>query len=254
MAAYGNFAYYYDRFMDGIPYDEWADYLRNLLHNMGIRDGLVLELGCGTGQVTRRMKNFGYDMIGLDISEEMLEIAIGQETDSSILYIQQDMREFELFGTVRGVISICDSMNYITEPEDLVQVFRLVNNYLERGGCFIFDFHTEYYYRSELGCDTFVDNREDGSLIWENFYDEDEKINEYDITIYAKEQKDSYRRFSETHYQRSFTVEQMKNLAETAGMEFVAAYDAFTMEEPKQKSTRVYMIVKETFQEGKTYL
>ena len=106
---------------------------------------IILELGCGTGKVTRRLKACGYDMIGIDISEEMLEMAQNQEHDG-ILYLHQDMREFELFGTVAAVVSLCDSMNYITSEEDLLKVFRLVNNYLDPEGIFVFDFNKNRYY------------------------------------------------------------------------------------------------------------
>ena len=139
--AYQSFARVYDMFMNDVPYEEWADYIQSLLLEYGVEDGLVLELGCGTGSLTEILSARGYDMIGVDNSEEMLEIALDKKTESGqdILYLLQDMREFELYGTVRAVISICDSMNYITEETDLLEVFRLVNNYLDPGGVFIFD-------------------------------------------------------------------------------------------------------------------
>ena len=126
MDAYTSFAEVYDGFMDNIPYKEWADYVEDLLREQGIEDGLVLELGCGTGSLTELLAAKGYDMIGVDNSGDMLQIAMEkrEESGSDILYLLQDMREFELYGTVRAVVSICDSMNYITEYEDLVQVFR----------------------------------------------------------------------------------------------------------------------------------
>ena len=133
MDAYTSFASVYDTFMDNIPYGEWADYLISLLKEYGIEDGLVLDLGCGTGNMTELLATHGYDMIGVDNAEEMLEIAMEKRADSGhdILYLLQDMREFELYGTVKAVVSICDSINYITEEEDLQEVFRLVNNYLD---------------------------------------------------------------------------------------------------------------------------
>ena len=127
MSSYESFARVYDLFMDNIPYEEWCGYLTGLLEDQGIRDGLVLELGCGTGNMTRLLAGKGYDMIGVDNSVDMLEIAMEkkEEEGQDILYLLQDMREFELYGTVRAVVSVCDSMNYITEEEDLLEVFRL---------------------------------------------------------------------------------------------------------------------------------
>ena len=140
MEAYTSFARVYDTFMDNIPYEEWCEYLTGLMREYGVRDGLVLDLGCGTGNMTELLAKAGYDMIGADNAEEMLEIAMEKRDKSGhdILYLLQDMREFELYGTVRVVISVCDSVNYITEPEELQEVFRLVNNYLDPKGVFIF--------------------------------------------------------------------------------------------------------------------
>lgn len=140
MEAYTGFAEVYDLFMDNVPYEEWCAYLRSLLEEYQVNQGLVLELGCGTGKMTRLLAQAGYDMIGVDGSEEMLQIA--KETtwkeemppNTDILYLLQDMREFELYGTVRAVVSICDSLNYILKEEELLTVFRLVNNYLDPGG------------------------------------------------------------------------------------------------------------------------
>ena len=252
--VYGSFAYYYDRFMDNIPYDEWTAYLQALLMKQGVTDGLVLELGCGTGNMTGRLKACGYDMIGLDISEEMLEIAQNREDADGILYLNQDMREFELYGTVAAVVSVCDTMNYITEPEDLEEVFRLVNNYLDPGGCFIFDLKTRHYYRTVLAENVFAENRDDCSLIWENYYDDDNCLNEYDLTIYAEDGNGLYRRFEETHCQRAWSLDEVKAALAEAGMEFVTAYDAFTECPAREDSERIYVVAREKYQENKQYI
>ena len=211
MDAYTSFAAVYDTFMDNIPYEEWKSYLEELLKEYGVQDGLVLDLGCGTGTMTELLAADGYDMIGVDNSEEMLEIAREKQIKSGheILYLLQDMREFELYGTVGAVFSICDSLNYITEPEELKQVFRWVNNYLDPGGIFIFDFNTEYKYREVLGDQTIAESREDCSFIWDNYYYEEERINEYELNLFIREDAESetegdlYRRFRETHFQRA---------------------------------------------------
>ena len=144
MESYGKFAQVYDLFMDNVDYEAWADYLEECLKSEGIGNGLVAELGCGTGTMTGLLAQKGYDMIGVDNSEEMLAEAAEKKMESGqdILYLLQDMREFELYGTVQAVISVCDSLNYITDREELKQVFRLVNNYLDPGGIFLFDVNT----------------------------------------------------------------------------------------------------------------
>lgn len=351
MQAYTRFAEVYDTFMDNVPYEEWASYLIGLLKEYGVEDGVVLELGCGTGNLTRILADSGYDMIGIDNSYEMLEIARDREYEddyyddsleyeddnnyednidiqdkndmgvhsnyegmesnissikngdniflgvnndsysvqsfeedtvleldnndegyveeeesnlSRILYLEQDMREFELFGTVKAIVSICDSMNYITSEEDLLKVFTLANNYLDKDGMFIFDMNTEYKYKHILADNTIAENRDDCSFIWENYYDEKTQLNEYNVTIYVSatdeldEEKSNdgklYERFVETHYQKAYSIERVKELIIEAGLEFIAVYDAFTHNEPNETSERVYFIAKEKVQKGKKYL
>ncbi|MCD7716815.1 MAG: class I SAM-dependent methyltransferase [Lachnospiraceae bacterium] len=291
MASYENFARVYDLFMSDTPYDDWCDYLHGLLLKYGAADGLVLELGCGTGAMTQRLARLGYDMIGVDNSIDMLEIAREKQldfqndrSDADILYLLQDMREFELYGTVRAVVSICDSMNYITEEDDLLQVFRLVNNYLDPGGVFIFDLNTEYKYQKILADNVFAENREEGSFIWENWYEEETGLNEYDLTLYIKKnlhnvvpqdmadapqnsenaeadegnenadamrqsRDESYERYEETHIQRAWPVDRVCGLLEKAGLHLEAVYDAFTEDAPQPESERVYFVARET---GKT--
>ena len=248
MDAYTSFASVYDTFMDNIPYEEWAEYLVDLLKEYGIKDGLVLDLGCGTGNMTELLAASGYDMIGVDNAEEMLEIAMDKREKSGhdILYLLQDMREFELYGTVKAIVSICDSINYITEEEDLLEVFRLANNYLDPKGIFVFDFNTVYKYREVLGNQTIAEDREDCSFIWDNYYYEDEQINEYELSLFIKENdSDLYRKYQEMHYQRAYDLKTVKGLVEEAGLEFVIAYDAFTKNVPTSKSERVYVVARE---------
>lgn len=247
MEAYTGFAAVYDTFMDNIPYGEWCGYLKKLLSRYGTREGIVLELGCGTGSLTELLALEGYDMIGIDNSEEMLQIAMEKRMDSGkdILYLCQDMREFELYGTVAAVVSVCDCMNYILDPDDLTHVFRLVNNYLDPGGVFIFDLNTVYKYREIMGDSVIAEEREDCSFIWDNQYEEEERINIYDLSLFVREEEDLYRRYHETHYQRAYSLDEVKAAIAAAGMEFAAAYDAFTEQEPKADSERIYVIARE---------
>ena len=265
MEAYRSFAEVYDLFMDNVPYDLWRDHLVRLLRESGVTDGLVAELGCGTGKMTRRLAAAGYDMIGIDSSCDMLNIAMegrekhatesGQENatgsrdeskpEKQILYLCQDMREFELYGTVAAVVSVCDSMNYILTREDLIQVFSLVNNYLDPGGVFIFDMNTRYKYEQLLGDGVFAENRPQGSFIWENYFDEDSGVNQYDLTLYIRREDGCYERYEETHLQRCYETEQIRSALEAAGMEFVDVLDADTLEAPQESTQRIYVIARE---------
>lgn len=289
MEAYTSFAYVYDTFMDNVPYGEWARHIRKKLCEHGVTDGIVLDLGCGTGTMTERLAGYGYDMIGVDNSEEMLELAMEKKTESGydILYLLQDMRGFELYGTVRAVVSVCDSVNYITEPDELEEVFRLVNNYLDPKGIFLFDFNTVHKYRDVIGDSTIAEDRGVCSFIWDNRYYEKEQINEYDLTLFIAEDfnpmenayvsertADSedallseegagdledtmfseeeggengslYRRYTETHYQRGYTLAEIQELLERAGLVFIEAYDADTKETPNDTSERICVIARE---------
>ena len=289
MEAYTSFAYVYDTFMDNVPYGEWARHIREKLCEHGVTDGIVLDLGCGTGTMTERLAGYGYDMIGVDNSEEMLELAMEKKTESGydILYLLQDMRGFELYGTVRAVVSVCDSVNYITEPDELEEVFRLVNNYLDPKGIFLFDFNTVHKYRDVIGDSTIAEDRGVCSFIWDNRYYEKEQINEYDLTLFIAEDfnpmenayvsertADSedallseegagdledtmfseeeggengslYRRYTETHYQRGYTLAEIQELLERAVLVFIEAYDADTKETPNDMSERICVIARE---------
>ncbi|MCR5836157.1 MAG: class I SAM-dependent methyltransferase [Lachnospiraceae bacterium] len=285
MESYTSFAKVYDMFMDNIDYESWGTYLIELLKEYGVKDGIVADLGCGTGNITTILSRAGYDMIGIDNSAEMLAIAMDKEksggqyndeladviadeeelNDNSaeeiaddsydnsvdesedkreVLYLLQDMREFELYGTVAAVVSICDSINYITDYDDLVTVFKLVNNYLDPGGVFIFDLSTKSKFE-QIGESVIAEDREESSFIWDNYYYEDECINEYQLSIFIKGEDGRYDKFSETHYQRAYSLEEVKSALTEAGLEFVAAYEAFTHEDVKEENERIYVIARE---------
>ena len=274
--AYSDFAEVYDELMDNTPYEEWCETLVQFIEKYGIskpvrgqkadrqeeesggksegmadllaseRD-LVLDMGCGTGTLTELLYGKGYDMIGVDNAPSMLEIAMAkrESSGSEILYLWQDMRELELYSTVGTVVSVCDSVNYILEEDELLEVFRRVNNYLYPGGLFIFDFNTDYKYREMIGDTTIAENRENCSFIWENFYDEEQALNEYDVTVFVQEDGELFRRFTETHVQRGYSVEQMKRLVTAAGLEILEIQDADTYGAVTEESERVYVLARE---------
>lgn len=291
MEAYTDFAQVYDELMDDTPYEEWCVFLIDLFRKYGVDDisgekgkreremdrnlsqerNSVLDLGCGTGTLTELLARKGYDMIGVDNAQEMLQIAMEKRERSGldILYLLQDMREFELYGTVGAVISVCDSLNYLLEEDDILQTFRLVNNYLYPQGIFIFDFNTVYKYAIVIGDATIAENREDCSFIWENYYHEEQEINEYDLTIFVSGERGKtkavgteedgmergepvgdlqrerwFRRFQEVHYQRGYRLEQIRELLARAGLDFVEALDADTHRGVTAESERVYVVAR----------
>ena len=257
---YGDFAAVYDRFMDDTPYEKWCGLLEGLMQKYGVsrpkRDAedpleaeknMVVDLGCGTGTLAELLYGRGYDLIGVDNSGAMLSIAMEKRgrSGSGILYLLQDMRELELYSTVGTIFSVCDSLNYILEEGELLKVFSLVNNYLYPGGIFVFDFNTVYKYRDVIGDTVIAENREDCSFIWENFYDPVEELNEYDVTVFVREKGEFFRKFTETHFQRGYTPDQVRNLVEKAGMTLVEMFDADTGGEVSHASERVCVVARE---------
>ena len=250
--SYGDFASIYDELMDETPYDKWLSYILDELKSHGINDGLLLDLGCGSGVMTELLAENGYDMTGVDLSEEMLSEAIKKRDISGhdILYLCQDMRSFELYGTMRAVISVCDSMNYILEDEDLLEVFRLVNNYLDPDGVFIFDMNTLHKYRDIIGDNTIAENRDDCSFIWDNYFDEETGINEYILTLFIKDKESGmYSKSSEVHYQKGYELNHIKDLIEKSGLVFEKAFDTDTMGEVTEDTERFTVVAREN---GKT--
>ncbi len=280
MEAYTDFASVYDTFMDETPYSVWGNFVAGLIDKYGVSKpydlnvkravdkseteedseaalseerNLVVELGCGTGSFTQEMAQKGYDMVGIDMSEEMLNIARNKAANEGfdIMYLEQDMRELDLYCTAGTIVSVCDSVNYLLEDSDIVETFKLVNNFLFPKGVFIFDFNTLHKYRDVIGDSTIAENRENCSFIWDNYYHEDEHINEYDLTIFVKcdEEKELFNRFSETHYQRGYTLDEMISFVREAGLEYIAAIDADTHEEPTEDSERIYIVARENGKE-----
>ncbi|WP_026653579.1 class I SAM-dependent DNA methyltransferase [Butyrivibrio proteoclasticus] len=314
MEAYSDFATVYDTFMDETPYEIWGDYVDGLIQKYGVSKAyscedvgsaensgdlnsddvdiqealneernLVVELGCGTGSFTQIMKKKGYDIMGIDMSSDMLNIARNKAVKEGldIMYLEQDMRELDLYCTAGTIVSVCDSVNYLLEDDDVIETFKLVNNFLFPKGVFIFDFNTLHKYRDVIGDATIAENRDDCSFIWDNYYHEDEHINEYDLTIFVREGAGKsagdgaesaengedeadhdviedatteeydvndgglFRRFSETHYQRGYTLDEMKSFVKAAGMELVTVIDADTHEEPTEDSERIYVVARE---------
>lgn len=244
--SYQSFAYVYDKFMDNIPYEEWSQYLTELFHQYSITDGTLVELGCGTGTLSLLMHNQGYSLIGIDNSTDMLTLAAEKITPSSnITLLHQDMRILDLGTNYDGFFCICDSLNYLLSPEDVLSTFYGVKRHLKHNGIFIFDLKTPYFYQNVLGDQTFCDHQEDCSYTWENSYFEEDNINQYDLTIFAK-QPDSelFERFYETHHQKAYSLTEMIDLLTKSGLEYVTAYDAFTTNPPDSTSERIYIIAR----------
>ena len=246
MSAYETFASVYDLFMEQVEYDEWLDHIHAVWEKYGIAPKTILDLGCGTGSILLPLAQEGFDVIGVDLSPEMLTEADhkAMEAGVSVRLACQDMTELDLGEQADCILSLCDCMNYLIEDGQLESAFQSIAAHMKKESLFLFDMNTEYKYTHLLADGTFAENREESSFIWENFYDEDERINEYDLTLFIKE-GELFRKFEETHYQRCYSLDEVKEAAKEAGMDFVAAYDAFTRESVKDDSERIYLVFRE---------
>ena len=216
MAIYYNFAQCYDLFMANAPYDEWVLFVENMFSKYCVQPKLLLDLACGTGNMTTRLSAKGYEMIGVDNSAEMLDIAA--KKSDGVLYLCQDMRELELYGTVDCVLCFCDGLNYVIKNEDLIRVFNSVKNYLNPNGLFIFDLNTQYKFEHVLGENTFAQAEGEAAFIWDNYYDKKRRLNEYAVTFFVEDESGLYRRFEESHCQRAHNDNEIREIAASAGL------------------------------------
>jgi ubiquinone/menaquinone biosynthesis C-methylase UbiE len=243
---YQGFAEVYDEIMDNIPYESWADSIAKLFANQGVSGGQVCELGCGTGILTEMLAQRGYEMTGIDLSMEMLQKAMEKRMQSglNINYVLQDMRQFELHHPVDAVICVCDSMNYLTEEEDLLQVFLRVKKYLKKDGIFLFDMKTRYCYENIMGNQTWTNETENCFYVWENYFDPEENINEYDLTIFTREgESNLYRRDEEYHYQRAYEIQTVKDNLEKAGLKCTQMFGREIGKELGEQDERIYFVI-----------
>jgi len=239
MSIYRHFAHVYDIFMAGVPYAEWADYIDNALQASDIpKDGEgILDLACGTGNLTLLMAQKGYDMIGVDVSPDML--AEAQSKVDNTLFLMQDMRELELYGTVDAIYCSCDGLNYMLTEADFSTVLKKAALYLNPGGLFIFDLNTVYKYQNLLGEEIFTDTIKKSSYLWKNRYDSETCINEYRVSFFTKDTKGKPITFEEIHHQRAFDMETVTTLAQQAGFKEIKVFDNYSHNPPHDKSERL---------------
>jgi SAM-dependent methyltransferase len=232
--------------MADTPVDEWVAFIEGLWARDNLKPELVLDAGCGTGAVTLPLARKGYGMIGIDISDDMLSAARRKSESAGldILFSRQDMRAFELYGTVDSIICICDVVNYIADENDLRRFFRLSHNYLNSGGLLIFDISTEYKYKEVLGENTFCDINENAAYIWENNYNAGTRINEYLVTFFTEDGSGKYSRFEELHCLRAYSIAEITSALEAAGFSEINAYDANGFGAPAYNSERVFFRVR----------
>lgn len=239
-------AEYYDR-LNGADHDAYAKYVQQVFKKHGRGDeSLVLDLGCGTGNLTLKLAEMGYDMIGADISPEMLMIASERAYDAekSILYLMQDMRSFELYGTVSAVVCALDGINYLTEREDVVSCLKLVRNYLDPDGLFLFDVNSEYRFRQVLdGRDYFLE-AEGVYMGWKSVFHKKSGICNFFLTLFSENEDGSYQKHEEIQTEKLWTDEELSEMIKESGLETVAVYSGFDMKVATENDEKRFYVVK----------
>ena len=237
----------YDSINSDIDYSEWADFIEKIIardYKQG-KPELVLDLGCGTGSMTLELAKRGYDMTGIDYSPEMLDIArnraIDEGLDSKMLWLCQDMTEFELYGTVDVTVSCLDSLNHLTGGSDLESCLKLVHNYLIPDGLFIFDINGKYKFENIYADNSYVIEEAGSFCVWQNYYDEKSKLCDFYITLFKEGQNGTYRRYDEVQTERMYTLRTVKSLLKKCGFELIGVYSDFDFTEGTDNDERLYI-------------
>lgn len=230
--AYQQMAYIYDTLMSDAPYGEWTDFTEEVLKIHGVQSARIIDLGCGTGVITMKLAEKGYQLTGVDYSTDMLSYAEHKASDAnlSIQWLHQDIRELAGVSGYDVAVSYCDVINYVTEPDELYVSFQNIADSLKPGGLFIFDIHSMYQVKEHYVDQTFADVSDDASYIW--FCTGGDASGEmfHDLTFFTK-QGDSYIRFDEEHHQRTYPIDFYKEILEETGFENIKVYADFSLKE-----------------------
>lgn len=248
--GYDAIARVYDKLNADVDYKIWADFFEKCFDRyLSKHPELVLDLACGTGRMTRELASRGYDMIGVDGSSDMLSEAMYSHNSDGILYLLQDMREFELYGTVDAVVCCLDSINYLLDVSDVEKTFSLVHNYLNPCGLFMFDINSPYKFEHVYADNAYVleDEDEDGRAIycgWQNDYDRKSGICDFYLTLFEEKEDGSYVRSDEHQRERCYSLDTLKALLEKTGMEIIGVYSDFEMTPATTDDDRWYIVAR----------
>lgn len=249
MAGYGDFAYYYDMLTENVDYKSRCEYICNLLAENGVGKGILLDLACGTGTMSMLLSDKGYDVIGVDASEDMLSVAQEKKMESGkdIMFLCQRMEELDLFGTINAAVCTLDSINHITDEETVKKVFSKVSLFMEDKGLFIFDVNTPYKHREVLGNNTFVYDMDDVYCVWQNSTDKNTLLTEVSLDIFEKdteEEDDVYYRYSEEFSERGYELSEIREWLQENKFEVLGVYEEMTTDEVRENTQRAVFVAR----------
>ena len=242
MNGYGEFAVIYDELTGDVNYKERCDYIEQIFdRHCADKPRLIADLACGTGSVCRELDGRGYDMIGIDISPDMLSVAHTKSEGRDILYLNQDICDFELYGTVDAFLCLLDSVNHLTGDGDIDSLFALVNNYLNPDGIFVFDVNTKHKFENILSDNIYTYEDDKIFYVWENDYEDE--ICRICVNFFVRE-GEGYKRICQEHEERFYSAQFLKDKAAEHGLSVEGIYGELTFEDGKDDCPREFWVLK----------
>ncbi len=236
--AYNEFAYFYDEFNGEADYEALYAQVKARLDAHGISSGILADLGCGTGELTLMLAQAGYDMIGIDQSEEMLCVVRDKAEQlglsGGLLLLQQDLCALDLYGTIRGAVSTFDTLNHIP---DLDKAIANAAFFMEKGGVFLFDMNTPYKHQAVLGENVFTFEEEDARCVWRNHYDPDARRVTITVDI---DYQETGEHFHEEFFEYTYTLEEIKAALEKNGFTLESVCDGESFGPLTEESERYF--------------
>ena len=247
--SYGIFSSVYDILTENVEYEKVADRVCSLLHENGVDGGLLLDLGCGTGTLSFLLEKKGYDIIGVDASEDMLIVANEKkfEGNSSAMFLCQKAETLDLYGTIDCTVSSLDTINHIDSIEKVEKAFSLVSLFMNMGGIFIFDMNTPYKHEKILGNNTFIYDMDEVYCAWQNTYNKNTQVTNIDLDFFIKNEDDeSYERYCENFCEYSYPVKNILNIIEKTGFTLLGMYDDYSEKPINDTTERITFVCKKT--------
>ena len=243
MASYNEMAYVYDRLMrPDVDYERYCDYIENLFGLYGISPDLVCDLACGTGNITVPMARRGYDMTAVDISGDMLNVAREKSEGLDILYLNQNIADIDLYGTMGAFLCMIDGINYIISPAALQKMFtRLKTCFMDPDAVLIFDISSRYKLERVIGNNTFIHSEKNVFYSWQNTYYPKNSLSDMLLNFFVRSDK-GYKRFEERHLQRAYSEKELTHLLRSAGFTMIDTFAAMTFDRPSEKTERIVFV------------
>lgn len=247
MNGYGDFALFYDELTENVEYEKLCEYIYSLLAENGIGKGILLDLACGTGTLSFLLEKKGFDVIGVDASEQMLSVAQEKkfETSSNIIFLLQKMQQLDLFGTIDAAVCTLDSINHIENEEDVKEAIKKVSLFMNDGGIFIFDVNTPYKHKEVLGNNTFVYDTDEAYCVWQNTFNENDGSVNISLDIFDYDKDDEvYIRTQEEFCEKCYDISNLTKWAQDVRFEVIGIYEEMTKKEIKSDTQRAVFVLK----------